>query len=765
MNQPQAADDGSAIVVTAAAVRTALGASRAEILRRAMARERSLAPSAALEGARPDDRTYACSGLSSGPDRAEDLLARVLADALEEAHLHEPARRGSRRVQIVVGTTLHGMRHLGDYLRSGGAKGAGFLTPASVASLAAARCGLPAGGVTVSTACASGITTIGIACDLLRLGDADVVLAGGYDPVSEFSYAGFESLRLLAEDAPRPFARDRDGMRTAEGAAVLVIERASSARARGARVLARVAAMAESSDAFHLTQPHPEGEGAADALREALQRGGGDPDLIVAHATGTDANDHSEYRAYERVFGERLARIPVTASKSVYGHTLGAAGAVDAALCIAMLEARSVLPTMTGADSIDRATFPLLDLVTDRRDGPIARTLNMAVGFGGSNAALMLVAPHPAEPGVRAPMSPTAGPETTHGRSTPSLDRPSQNPTAPLRSDDLTRKPGSDDAICITGLAVIVPGAAHRGREVAGLDGVEPGDVDPNLLEPHLDVRAARRIAPISKLVRAAVRLAIDDARLSAEHLRQAHAICATQHAAVGYSVDAYREVLAHGLRGGNPLLFAESVPNVPGAQCSLAFGVKGPTITVFGSRIAFIEAAWIAMARMQARGVARVILVAAEERHERLDEVLSAWRQPRCGDPGTASGAVAMILERADAARERGAAVYATLGAAKWMAPAARRPRDMLVAARSMVDGVMGPIDAPARPGLLGRLERRTAGQRLERTLGAELHAVGPALLAALRAVRGENGAVLAVESFGATGLIEIFGAKLQSK
>ncbi len=719
------------VVITAAALRTALGADRAEVLRRAMARERALAPSPALESARPGDRTFGFHGGSPGPDRAEDLLAATMADALREAGLTEAAQRGDRRVMVVVGTTLHGMRHLREYLRGGPAKGAGLLTAGSVLSIAAHRCGLPAAGVTISTACASGITAVGIGCDLLERGDADLLLVGGYDPVSEFSHAGFDSLRLLASDAPQPFARNREGMRTAEGAAILVLERRDDADRRGARILARVAAVAETSDAYHLTQPHPQGEGAAAAIVDAARRGGA-PDLIVAHATGTEANDLSEYRAYERAFGAALASIPVTAPKSALGHTLGAAGAIDAVLCIAMAEAGRIMPTLTPAEAIDREAFSALSLVVEPTARRLRSTLNLALGFGGSNAALSL----------------------RHG----AADDPE---AAVVRAGTAARNPvPSAEPIWITGISAIVPGMACAGAAVGSIECVEPGDVSDDLLAPHLDLRAARRIAPVSRLVRAAVRLAVDDAGLTPEMLASSHALCATQHAAIGYSLDAYREVVEGGLGAGNPLLFAESVPNVPGAQCSLAFGVRGPTIGVIGSRAAFVEALLLARARLEARGLDRVIVVAAEERHPRLDEVLVAWRDADGGDPKTAAGAVALVLERAGAARARGAGPSALLGFMELRAPETRHWRAIVRAGRALADERPGLIDAPARPGIPGRLERRVIGDRLGASLGAEMHAVGPALLAARRAARREAGLILALDAFGGVGLCEVLPA-----
>lgn len=735
------------VVVTAAAVRTALGDSRGEILRRAALRSCALTSSAAIEqNGTPepsDDRTFACAGGPIGPDRAEALLAATIADALREAGLDDPARRAGLRVRVVIGTTLNGMRHVGAYLRGGPARDAASLNASSVGATACAQCGLPAAAITISTACASGITTIGVGCDLLRSDEADVVIAGGYDPISEFSHAGFGGLRLLAENAPRPFARDRDGMRTAEGYALLVLERRDDAVRRGVRVLAQISAVAESSDAFHLTQPQPEGSMAARAVMEACALGGM-PDLLVAHATGTEANDAAEFNAYALAFASRLAGLPVTAPKGTLGHTLGAAGAVDAALCIGMAEAGSIMPTSTDPQSIDRDTFGSLRLITEPCSMPLRRTMNVALGFGGSNAALAM----------------------THGDTRDAV--PLRVEADQLVADErreLAPAFDNDAPLVITGWSAIVPGSVLSGDALATLDRVPPGIIDDALLAPMLDPRSSRRIAPVSRLVRAAVRLAVDDARLDSSMLETATAFCASEHGAIGYSIDAYRAVVSGGLGAGNPLLFAESVPNVPGAQCSLAFGVRGAAITVIGSRVGFVEALLLARARLRAGRAERVILVVAEERHADLDAVLVAWKQSCGGDARCTTGAAAVIIERAADAEARGATVRAEIGSIHWAPPALRSSREMMRAGACVAATLSSPIDVPGRPGLLGRMERRIVGTRLGVTLDSEAHALGLALLALRRAARGEHASVLALDPFGATGALELHPATVAQR
>lgn len=744
------------IVITAAPLRTSLGASRAEVVRRAIAGECALERSRALEGfpGGADDRTFACADGPRGADRAEELLARTIADALRECGLSGDAL-SSRRVRLVVGTTLNGMRHLGESLRLADPREAAYLSAARVTAIACERNGLPGAGITVSTACASGITAIGLACDLLRAGDADLVLAGGYDPVSEFSHAGFGALRLLASGPPRPFAHDREGMRTAEGYALLVLERAHDATRRGARILARVGAVAERSDGFHLTQPHPLGDGAAAAALEAIELAG-TPDLLVAHATGTEANDAAEYRAYERVFGERLATLPIAAPKSFLGHTLGAAGAVDAVLCIAMAESGSTVPMLDRESAVDRAAFPALAPNGESKPTTLRRTMNLAIGFGGSNAALLLehgalaATPRAASAGV-------AGLPRSNGTASSfagAAQHANGHPAPARRGEDIE----------VTGWSAIIPGATLVGDALAALPELVAGDVPDEQIAAHMDARAARRIAPVSRLVRAAVRLAIDDAALGAEALAESQAFCATQHGAISYSLGAYRDVIDGGLGAGNPLLFAESVPNVPGAQCALAFGLRGAALSVIGSRVGVAEALLLARARMRAGGVSRVILVAAEESDPYLERSIAAWHRRTGGGREVAAGAVVLILETESARRARGGRARARLGAIAWEPPSSHRVPDLLAAGASARSALHGPLDLPGRPGLVGRLERRVAGDRCGETLGAEFHAAGLLLLAVRRAARGERAAAIALDPFGAWGGFELLPCEATS-
>ena len=244
---------------------------------------------------------------------------------------------------------------------------------------------------TVSSACASASLALRAALDAVRSGEVDVALAGGSDSLCQLTYAGFNALRSVDEGPCRPFRGGRQGMSFGEGAAVLVLEPVERVLARGGEPLAVLAGAGASCDAHHMTAPDPQGLGASSAMAAALADAGLAPeavDFVNAHATGTPLNDLAEWRALARVFGERAARIPVTATKGLVGHLLGSAGAIEAAATVLCLRRGEVHPT-PGPGEVDPESP--VDLVLDRpRPLPEARVaVSTNLAFGGSNAALV----------------------------------------------------------------------------------------------------------------------------------------------------------------------------------------------------------------------------------------------------------------------------------------------------------------------------------------------------------------------------------------
>jgi 3-oxoacyl-[acyl-carrier-protein] synthase II len=250
---------------------------------------------------------------------------------------------------------------------------------------------------TVSSACASGALALGVALEAVRSGEVEVAIAGGADSLCQLTYAGFNALRSVDEEPCRPFRADRAGMSFGEGAAVLVLEPLERVLARGAVPLAELAGVGASCDAHHMTAPDPTGTGAAAALAAALSDAGLPPaavDFVNVHGTGTPLNDAAEWRALQKVFGERAATIPLVASKALVGHLLGCSGTLEAVatiLCLIHGELHPAPAAPAGDHLPDTDPELPVSLVTgEPLSFPEARTaISTSLAFGGSNAALV----------------------------------------------------------------------------------------------------------------------------------------------------------------------------------------------------------------------------------------------------------------------------------------------------------------------------------------------------------------------------------------
>jgi 3-oxoacyl-[acyl-carrier-protein] synthase II len=318
------------------------------------------------------------------------------------AHAAIDVGPGGARTGVYFGTSTGGMFETEVYLEALFAAMAGLGKPPTTRLLASQQNNGPGDAVardlgiggpvqTVSAACASGSMAIGDALRAVRRGEVDVAIAGGADSLCRLTYAGFNALRAVDERACRPFRGERAGLSLGEGAAVLVLEPLDRALARGAQPVAIVAGEAATCDAHHMTAPHPEGMGAAEAIRGALADARLAPseiDFVNAHGTGTPLNDAAECAALVAVFGDRVPGLPVTSTKSLVGHLLGTAGALEAVATILCLQKGEVHP-MPDDGTADPAIR--LRLVLGRPQ-PLARArhaLSTNLAFGGANAALV----------------------------------------------------------------------------------------------------------------------------------------------------------------------------------------------------------------------------------------------------------------------------------------------------------------------------------------------------------------------------------------
>ncbi len=251
---------------------------------------------------------------------------------------------------------------------------------------------------TIETACASGTQAVFEAAHLIQRGVADIVITGGTEAiVNELTFAGFSAMRGMSqrndepERAIRPFEKDRDGFLLGEGAAILILEREELARARGAKIYCRVLGGAASSDAFHMAHPDPEGAGAVRAMRWALQDAGiglDEVDYINAHGPGTPVGDATETKAIKALFGERAYEIPVSSTKSMIAHAMGAAGALEALACVKTLETQPIHPTVNY--EVPDPDCDLDYVPEGPRRARVRATLSNSFGLGGQNACLVL---------------------------------------------------------------------------------------------------------------------------------------------------------------------------------------------------------------------------------------------------------------------------------------------------------------------------------------------------------------------------------------
>jgi 3-oxoacyl-[acyl-carrier-protein] synthase II len=335
-------------------------------------------------------------------DRYTQLAVAAAAQAVAEAAIDgiEPERLG-----VLVGTGVGGLATLENECKTwleGGDRAVSphfvpMMMPNAAAGTIAMQLGAYGPGFSVASACATGAHAIGEATRMIKRGEADVVVAGGTEAaLTGLCLAAFRRMGALSrEGVSRPFDARRDGFVMGEGAGVLVLERADHARARGAKVFARIAGYGASNDAFHITQPDPAGRGATQAMRATLRDAAAEPadvGYINAHGTSTPFNDKIETAAIRHVFNGASTPPPVSSTKSAIGHLLGAAGAVEAVVCVESVRRGVLPPTLNYADPDPDCD---LDYVPEGpREAPgLKLALSNSFGFGGQNACLAVAAP------------------------------------------------------------------------------------------------------------------------------------------------------------------------------------------------------------------------------------------------------------------------------------------------------------------------------------------------------------------------------------
>jgi len=337
-------------------------------------------------------------GVSRRHSRADRLALAAAREALADADL---ARRDRTDMALLVGAVGGGMLegeawYWEEALRQGASTPGNSpkigalrsILPVSHAEVLGWRLGLGGPRETVVMACASGAASIAFGADLIRSGATPLALAGGVDAITRICFMGFNALKLLDPDPCRPFDRSRRGMSIGEAAAFLVLEDAEHCRRRGARVLGELLGAGVTTDAHHVTAPHPEGEGMMRAMCDALAASRREPrdiGYVNAHGTGTPQNDRVEALAMARIFGER--GVLVSSTKSLVGHTMAAAGSVEAVATLLALQHGLIPPTANLSDPDPDVPFDCI--AQTARAAEVTAALSNSFGFGGQNVSLI----------------------------------------------------------------------------------------------------------------------------------------------------------------------------------------------------------------------------------------------------------------------------------------------------------------------------------------------------------------------------------------
>jgi 3-oxoacyl-[acyl-carrier-protein] synthase II len=550
---------------------------------------------------------------------------------------------------------------------------------------------------TLSSACSSGANALVVAASWLRAGGLDAVVAGASDGLCRLTLSGFNALGLVDPEPCRPFDRRRRGVSLGEGAGFVVIEREASARKRGVRAIAELAGWAMGAEAYHITNPAPDVAVVGQLVARAVERAvicAGDVDYVNAHGTGTPLNDPMEAAALAFALGPEIARIPISSSKGQIGHTLGAAGAIEAAITALVVSRRVLVPT-GGLDEPD----PGLALVHVPRVGrEVARVraaVSNAFGFGGMDTVLVFTEP----------------------RESPSADREAGSfCTRTKRDHGSPRK-----STVITGAAIFGPWGLASGADCASLldlrQRAEPNnhDASPDAL---LDPIRARRLDRSARLGAVTVCRALADAGVG--HA-EAGIVLGSAFGNVDGSAAFMHRIFERGPRSASPAEFPNLVPSSPVGHTSIYLGLRGPSFATADLATSG-ESAFVQAVQLVAAGEAACVVGGAvEPKSDIVERVLAALFAHRGSQAGAARDdiAAALVVEDEAAVRARGGRAMARVRqVVEWRGPrgeavtshqagsSAAHPRRTDDAKVALAQLLPPPRDAPAEVVLVRAIE-----------------------------------------------------------
>lgn len=583
---------------------------------------------------------------------------QAAAEAMAQARWVRDAVSG-QRWGVVVGTCNAGLLSARRWLV---ARDAGQVSPArqllqappqAIAESLAGEFGLRGPAVAINTACAASANAIGYAADLVRTGAADAVLVGGADVFSDVLFAGFHSLESLSVSPAAPYSGNRSGLSLGEGSGMLVLVRDGVEGTQHADlILGQILGYGLSADGYHVTAPDPTGRGASRAIRAALRRGGIDGDdvgYINGHGTGTPKNDSAETAAIRVALGSAADKLVVSSTKSMIGHLLGAAGAVEAIVTLKALQAQ-VAPPTAGWQTADPACD--LDYVPNTsRTMSTDAALSTNFAFAGANACLALARPGA---GYRS-LAPRSDRVVISGMSAITPDANSANELGKLAFGDCggDRDPAERR------------GEGHRrATDSDSGNGVGRISIDAGT---WLSARERRRMDRLCILAVIAARQALADAGIDprATDGDRIGVVLGTGIGPMESMENFARPVVLEGPSAANPALFPNTVYNAAAGQVAMHTGALGPTSTLSVSHASGAAALAYAQILLQADEADAIVCIGVDAL---TDQVVRGYTElglvRNCGQEGlrVTEGSVAFVLERAEFARARRAPVYGEL-------------------------------------------------------------------------------------------------------
>ncbi len=589
-------------------------------------------------------RDVAPSSAADSWSRSDAMAVVAAGEALTRAGLGS----SPTGIGLAVGGTTGGMREAEEVLTK-----YTDVLPAECArrllgyplSTPAERVAQQIGGVeriaTLCSACSSSANAIALGGAWISQGKSRVVLAGGSDGLCRLTFAGFNALGVMSSEPCRPFDVHRSGMSLGEGAAFLVLEAEADAIRRGAEVLGFLSGFSVAAEAYHITHPEPQADTATWLIESALCRAGltpSDVDYVNAHGTATPQNDAAEARALVRAFGSELQRVCVSSSKGQVGHTLGAAGAIEAALTVLALGAGIVPPT-AGLETPD-PEIPLHHVLGRGQPQKIRAALSSSFGFGGTGVVLAFESSASEPRSVRA-----------HAHS-----------------------------ICVSSVRVAGP----AGDSALSYFGAGESEGSPELApEKSLDPARSRRFDRVSLLITEGCKEALSSADVGPERVGLA---AGTAYGNVQRSVEFLRRLFERGPRFASPAEFPHLVPSAAAGNASIYLGLSGPVFAVSELGACAEAALGVALSFLEAGVANRMIAGGAESRDAIVTSVLgplhSGIRADRRGE-----GAAWIVVETEEAIRARGGKPIARLsfwdeGKERVVLPTPSSPEACVVAA-----------------------------------------------------------------------------------